>query len=538
MKVIEKYQNLFCFLCSVFILIISLFVWSASFTTQHMTSPDAYDYAQMGNELAENHRFSSRQVFPRHIPYLLSNGLLGKESVPNLYRYPMPTLSNALAQMLVTTDIIATSVIQSGFWFFASAILFFLLTRKLSGNFLALVATLFYLSMPDLWLASRNGMPETLAIFFILLTTFGLATGNNTVRGCLFIGFCCGITFLTKTQFVFLLPAALLVKAIQFRNQRVIMPSIFVVMGFLMPVLPWCLRNFSITGNALFSFSSSRNLVLGSFSPHSDLDMQMNAPSTTGEVLQQYSSQIYDKYFENLAENLLSMNALTMDYRLGIIILFATAVYLFAVFRKEVQLQWLYCWVIICLVANVVIVSLAFHKSRFYLPMTPLIILLGLIQMTSLKGIYSAQLKPCAIRAVYVALLVLACVIFFNTIIEQSKQPKLKTEARVFAELNRYIDKESVIMSNVSHKVALYTSSLSVRLPAYPGDLLVLAKSYGMADYVLLTDTIYQARKGRPGRLFETYDNYATFLVSNEFLGTFDKVVVLSNGWVLYKKAE
>src|SRR5437773_3283257 len=116
-------------------------VWVAVFTTRNFENRDAYDYAQMGREIVQGHGLATKQIFPRHIGYLKDRGILTPQRLPNLYRYPLPTFTNALAQVFIA-DPIRASVIQCGTWFLLSIPAFFLLIRKLVDPLVALVCTI------------------------------------------------------------------------------------------------------------------------------------------------------------------------------------------------------------------------------------------------------------------------------------------------------------------------------------------------------------------------------------------------------------
>jgi len=58
--------------------------WNAGFSVVDFVSPDAYDYAQMGREIRSGYGFSTRQLLPRHIPYLFERGYLRTGHPPNL----------------------------------------------------------------------------------------------------------------------------------------------------------------------------------------------------------------------------------------------------------------------------------------------------------------------------------------------------------------------------------------------------------------------------------------------------------------------
>ena len=59
-------------------------IWGSLFTVDRFVARDAFDYAQIGRQLAHHKGFTTRQVFPRHIPFLDGIGLLKDVEWPSL----------------------------------------------------------------------------------------------------------------------------------------------------------------------------------------------------------------------------------------------------------------------------------------------------------------------------------------------------------------------------------------------------------------------------------------------------------------------
>lgn len=54
----------------------ALAMWWMLASPAYVYSNDAFDYAQMGAQLANGDGFSTLQIFPRHVPFLAERGLL------------------------------------------------------------------------------------------------------------------------------------------------------------------------------------------------------------------------------------------------------------------------------------------------------------------------------------------------------------------------------------------------------------------------------------------------------------------------------
>ena len=144
-------------------------LWAATFTTARFEKRDAYDYAQLGRQIHSHQGFSTRQIFPRYVPYLAEKGYLHAEQWPSLHRaHPaLPVVSAGI--QLVIPDPIEASVVATGLFFVLSVPLLFLLAVRLTDLKTASLATLTFLSDPRLVRAAYDGMTESLAILLTLL---------------------------------------------------------------------------------------------------------------------------------------------------------------------------------------------------------------------------------------------------------------------------------------------------------------------------------------------------------------------------------
>ena len=97
--------------CTVALLLLlaAAVIWSWAFNTSLFPNPDAFDYAQMGRQLADAKGFSTLQVFPKHIRYFHETGCLQKENWPNLYRSPLPIILNAFFYKITGPDTLVAS---------------------------------------------------------------------------------------------------------------------------------------------------------------------------------------------------------------------------------------------------------------------------------------------------------------------------------------------------------------------------------------------------------------------------------------------
>ncbi|MGD0088466.1 MAG: hypothetical protein ABSE73_00970 [Planctomycetota bacterium] len=505
-------------------------VWCGLFTTAWFESPDAYEYAQMGREIVRGHGMCTKELFPRHIPYLQEQGLLNREHLPNLHRFPLPTLGNALAQLFVA-DPVKASVLQSGLWFLISIPLFFLLVRGLVDPALAFVCTVLYVLRPGIWASSYNGMSESLACLFLLLLSYVLLKPQASVWKYIGVGVSGALLFLARTPFAYAIVIALVYLGATTPKPERFRALAWSAGAFVLAMSPWMVRNACLTGNPLFSFNNSRGLLI--FAPNtffSDLEMQLHAPVGLLAVLREHGFSILAKFFGNLAGGTLRFHP-----AVGQCLLFVLAVIVLSRMLKHRQASPQYerfKWVIVALVAaNVLVVSLVGTQVRYAIPLQPLLVIVVV------QELFVVLERRCGVLARRFALFVLlaaggAC--FAANIVHA---PKSKS-GQACKRLSEIVEAKSVVASDVSYKTALFCDVLSVRLPHHPAELLEIAERYLPIDYVVLSPRMLMVKPDteRSGEYYRSYREYAAFAKSDEFLRSFQLFEELPEGWLLYKR--
>ncbi len=278
--------------------------WVSSFSTQRFVDRDAYDYAQIGRQIRLGNGYTTRQTFPRHLPYMQEKGYLEKEW-PSLLRYPASPTLNALAQLFATDPVVA-AVVQTGACFLLSVPLFFLLAARLTDVRLACLATAFYVGDSRIWRDSYSGMTEAIALL-LLLAVFYLGFMPRTREGrpstWALLGLLCGLAYLTRTQLIVLVPLGLIVAARAVRPGARWRAAVLFLASALLAVSPWLVRNTLVTGEPLFAFTNSRNLLAHTAS-HSGIDRYLHEPVDVGTVLARYHDEILAKIGHHIWPNL------------------------------------------------------------------------------------------------------------------------------------------------------------------------------------------------------------------------------------------
>ncbi len=502
-------------------------LWAACFTVDRFIVRDAYDYAQIGRQIREGDGYTTRQIFPRHIPYIEQKGYL-EEDWPSLLRYPVSPTLNALAQ-LVITDPVKAAVVQTGAWFLLSVPLFFLLADRLTGLGLASVATVFYVGDPRIWRDSYNGMTESIAVL-IVLAVFNLgslpAAREGRRRTWVTLGLLAGLAYLTRTQLIVLVPLGLAWVAWAVRPSVRARSALLFLVSALVAISPWLVRNYLVTGDPLFAFTNSRNL-LAHTATHTGIDRYLHEPVDVGTVLARYGDEIGAKIVRHIWPNVVDPR-----FWLEAIGLYSLVIPVFVLVlilgRRRLPTQPGFVAferiTLLLLLSNFFLVCLIYHRQRYYDTMIPLLIIVLVQRFGGLAGL----IRPVAGRrwrqGFFLLVLALAGGRALATLSEHVESPGVaEVDRRSYAMLDELIDDESVVLSDLSAQVTLYNGNRTVRTPAHPEEILEIDAEYLAVDYVLLSQHFL-----RP--------SYAAFIESEEFRQRFELQARLPNDALLFRR--
>jgi hypothetical protein len=139
---------------------------------------------------------------------------------------------------------------------------------------------------------------------------------------------------------------------------------------------------------------------------------------------------------------------------------------------------------------------------------------------------------------VFYGMLLFGIVRLYNATMIQKKSPlPVSAQENKSYELIRQVAaKNTLIASNVSQKLALYVGCRTLRLPAFPIELLKINDNYLPIDYVLITSSVLNADPSKIQSFPETYADYNEFVKSDEFLKVFKFTKELTDGAVLFER--
>lgn len=522
-------------------------IWIWGFNTNYFFAKrDAFDYAQVGREIANCNGFSTLQIFPRHIPLLREKGHLDKENWPNLHRYPLVPILNAFFYKF-TKGIIKAAVLQSGIVFLLSIPILFILAAKLTNLNVAIVSTIFYVQDTIIFESSYNGMTESLAVLLVL-TLFLIGFSGELLRWkCFAMGVICGLSYLTRTQLTFLLPLAVFYAWINVPPKTRFVSIILLLLGFLAAAGPWFIRNIALVGDPTFSFFTSRQLVLYTSPVYSDLEVQLEAPVEILQVLKVHGIDIADKFLRNISKITSLRFWYTAFPSAGVFLIFLFGSFIYRRRSTDKKYDFFRGSLIVLIFCNILIVNLVCHWGRFYAALSPLLYIVGVNEILTFFGSsnfkYSERLK----HVVFYGMILFGTFNLCEIAMVHKKSPAPVTmdERRSYEFLKRITTKDTVIASDVSWKIPLHVGCRSLRLPIFPSELLKINDSYLPIDYVLITkDVLDSAPLGRPRDFTKgnvprhKYAPYSQFFKSDDFLERFQFVEELTDGSVLFGRLQ
>jgi len=512
-------------------------LFSLGYTREQFYNADAYDYAQMGRELAEGRGFTGLQAFPRHLVFFQGRGMGPEEPWPDLYRYPLSVAGNALFQLFVE-DSITAAIVRSGLFFCAGlALLGWLAERVTHSRLIGLGVFALLASDSELWVDAYSGMVDSQAGFLLALHAAGLLWLPRTWKGGLVVGVGAAALYLAKTQFAGAVPVSLLLLFLDSGREE----RWRVVLGFLagcsLTMAPWMAHNLIHAGEPNFSFTTTRSLGFGTSRVGSDLEMRIDAPVSVGGILAEHGGALWTKFRFGLAQHLKEPIYESTFYS---VLAYASLLALLSPsrFPGDRTAHLFARFVLGMLVMHVCAESVSYPTPRFSYPFRglQLIVAAGLV-----AGGLSALLgsRRSWVPAVVLGLCLAVAAPGALALLREGIGPPAAAAPEVPVEgLRELCSEGSVIASDASHVIALDARRRSVRLPTYGEDLLTLDAEVRPIDFVFASARIpASSRRSEPRpTLFPNYAHYGSFLSSPAFLSRYALVQRFPDGARLYAK--
>jgi len=240
-------------------LIAGLMAWQGG--DAQLRYPDAFDYAQMGRQLAEGHGMTSLQVFPFVLGWLEAEGLDTAPPWPNIWRFPLPVIARAASfRLFGPTD--AAALLPALLFSILTAPLLFRLANRLGGPSAGLLAAAVWIASPGQQQLALSGLTEPGAAL-LAVTIAGLALRARArcdLPSCAALGAAFGLAYLQRSNLFALAPAALVLVATGNPTRRPLRLGVLAACALGLAA-PWLLRNAVEFGEPLLNLTSQRGLL-------------------------------------------------------------------------------------------------------------------------------------------------------------------------------------------------------------------------------------------------------------------------------------
>lgn len=210
---------------------------------------DAWDYAQLARNVAEGEGFVSDFTYP------VAYGFDTAPPFATLWRLPLYPLLLAVPFQFESLQSVETLRWVSGVFFVLGALLTGLVARRYLRQSLAWLAVVLYLLSPQLIQSMTRGLSEPLYVSLVLMACLSLS--RETLRWDMVGGFLLGLSWVTRSNTLFLLPGVaiwLLLRPVARKQQMLFLAAVFLSAGLV--CLPWWIRNALAVGDATLNISS------------------------------------------------------------------------------------------------------------------------------------------------------------------------------------------------------------------------------------------------------------------------------------------
>ncbi|MEO0268601.1 MAG: glycosyltransferase family 39 protein [candidate division WOR-3 bacterium] len=344
-----------------FVLFLSgiIFIEKYPHSTFHLTS-DSYEYANIAKNLVLKKNFFVNNIYALQLAFDFSR----KIPVPSILRMPLYPLSISIFFKIF--GISDKTILLTSFLFYIISgifLLIFLDIFKLEDS-IKILTLIFFMLNPIYLDLTFKGLSEPFAVSLFFLFLIFLFKGEN-LKDFLLSGFFLSLFILTRyyISLLFLFP----VFFIFYRNKVSIKNIIIFLISVFLPLLPWLIRIYKITGNPFFN--------LGFYSLYGF--EFANIPYKTSLNIR-FSSFIENK-IDSFFFYLKNLDKLTPFYLFPFAFLFKSS---------DENLKNLKTFLILSLLIFAPILGFINPEHRFLLYLSPLIILFSISFLNNFKSFF------------------------------------------------------------------------------------------------------------------------------------------------------
>lgn len=253
---------------------------------------DGYDYAQLARNISSGNFFHSQVIIPV---------TLKKQNPPlnyDMWRSPVFPLFIALF-FLVLGASEATILFLCIVAYCIFLVMIYVLAKYMYNEKAAILSVIFVGFSPEICWYTLNCLREPVFCAFLVGSVYFLYTCRNAYA----LGFLCAITYLTRYNFLFLLPSFAVYLLIKCKNKDIDKAFIVkVAVAFFVTLSPWCIRNISCGLSPFFTLQRHEVALFTKDYPHYTVYRHINvsppldyALENTDDVLEKglYYSALY-----------------------------------------------------------------------------------------------------------------------------------------------------------------------------------------------------------------------------------------------------
>lgn len=420
---------------------------------------DSMDYASIARNVSRGQGFISSYITPL--------GLASKEGLPHpdLWRAPAWPVAIALfIKMFGAID--QAAALASGFFYLAALPLIFFIARYWFGNAVAVGTSLIYIFSAQNLYFSISGLTEPIALFMMAAVVYllYLPQFKNPV-GDILLGVVAGAFYLTRYNALLFIPLIAACR-VHLRGPERIRSVLLFCISFVLTVLPWMWRNFSLMGSPLFSLQKYEPVMFTETYPGYTLYTMMKKVDVA-EFINTHCAEMWSK----IVENWYDFTAHLFDPLFTGISPVLFGLFLLALFLPFNEKQRGFRPFLLAAFGLQLAALMVIHYiPRLFFMFMPFYIMYGL---AALESIVSRSGKKVAVTLAGIGVFAM---VFVFTNLPDWKQPNVREPlVREFSvSINKAINltnKQELILSNDGHLLAWYGDRYAAKLP-YSTDML------------------------------------------------------------------
>lgn len=317
---------------------------------------DEAEYADVARRLARGEGFTTSLIYPAEIEWGVDR------DHPSLVRPPLWPLILAAGFSLLGPNPVAIQLLLLC-QYMTCVVLAGLLGQRLMGLWGGVVAAIAVVASPDMLALSFIGMTETLYTAWVLLAFLLLAQGARPI----WIGLVCGLLYLTRYNGIVLLPFVLVFLATG--ENRIRRPA-ECMLGFVLVAMPWWIRNWMVTGDPVFTYYRWAIYFSPTIRSYTTTLMHMIDPSPLAPMAMDPVEKVK-----------LLLPTLFLNWPLAAANFTACLGLLIACLKRN---RLAICFAGLA-IATTVGMSLALPRGRYFAPLFPTLVVLGIAGWWSLR---------------------------------------------------------------------------------------------------------------------------------------------------------